>query len=288
MGLTALNILSIKNKFKILKYSLGSKLINSVPKGLKHTYEFLNWLEFNSIHFHKENKLIQFNFPIENNDYLFSIDESSSDSDVFKQIIIEKEYEHVLDLINKNNITINSIVDAGANVGFTSIYISNYHPKSIILALEPNSKTFKRLNHNILINNIKNIITLEKGLWNKDTFLKADRSFRDKQDWSFRLEETLNVEEKLFETISIQNILTSQNWDTVDLLKIDIEGGEKELFNMDVDLNWLNKIKVIAIEIHDEFNCREDIENLLIKYGFELSYNGELTIGINREITPSQ
>jgi hypothetical protein len=49
-------------------------------------------------------------------------------------------------------------------------------------------------------------------------------------------------------------------------------------------LDWLKKVKVLAIEIHDEFDCRIDIENSLLKYGFILCQSGELTIGLNKKL----
>ncbi|RYM33916.1 FkbM family methyltransferase [Brumimicrobium glaciale] len=276
-------VFNYKHKFKIIKYSIGSRLINSVPKGLKHSYEFIRWLKSQNISFIKKNGLIQFDFPIEKTNYSFSIEETSSDSDVFKQIILEEEYKHVRELMLKHKIEVLNVIDGGANVGYTSIYLSHFYPDATILALEPNKNTFKRLTHNIDSNELKkNVSCIQKGLWSKDTYLKADYSFRDKQDWSFRLEETNNEAEKLFETISVESLIETHKWETIDLFKIDIEGGEKELFQNEDELKWLDKVKVFAIEIHDEFHCREDIEAILKKNNFTLFYSGELTIGINK------
>lgn len=282
MSIKVFRVFNIKHKLQIIKYSLGSRLINSVPKGLKHSYEFVRWLSQQGILFRKIKSFIEFKYPIDNEQYTFLINESSSDSDVFKQIILKEEYKTIVKLISKNNIIINTIIDAGANVGYTSIYLSHFFPTAQIIAIEPNSDTFIRLKQNIEINNIRKIVLLQKGLWNKNTFLKADTKFRDAQAWSFRLEETTVKEEMLFETISIPSILKANCWNTIDFLKIGIEGGEKNLFQNKEELRWLKKVKVIAIEIHDEFKCREDIEMILKEYDFQLSYSGELTIGINK------
>jgi FkbM family methyltransferase len=281
MGLEALKVLSFKNKFRVLKYSLGSKLINSVPKGLKQSYDFLSWLQSNGIKFKKRASLITFNYSIQDQNYSFSIDENSSDSDVFNQIIIEQEYEFVVELISKHDIEVKTIIDAGANVGYTAIYLSHFFKDMQLIALEPNENTFQRLQLNIDLNSLSHVTLHQKGLWNKDTFLKADNSFRDKQAWSFRLEETNDESEKLFEVTSMNSLKKTHGLDSVDFLKIDVEGGEKEMFNSDADLSWLNNVKVIAIEIHDEFECREDIETIL-KQQFNLFYSGELTIGIHK------
>ena len=151
MGLEALKVLSFKNKFRVLKYSLGSKLINSVPKGLKQSYDFLSWLQSNGIKFKKRASLITFNYSIQDQNYSFSIDENSSDSDVFNQIIIEKEYEFVIELISKHHIEVKTIIDAGANVGYTAIYLSHFFKDMQLIALEPNENTFQRLQLNWMI-----------------------------------------------------------------------------------------------------------------------------------------
>jgi hypothetical protein len=54
------------------------------------------------------------------------------------------------------------------------------------------------------------------------------------------------------------------------------------LVSKNSDVSYLSKTKCVAIEIHDEFNCRQEIYNLLEKYNFEYFNSGELTIGINQ------
>jgi hypothetical protein len=36
--------------------------------------------------------------------------------------------------------------------------------------------------------------------------------------------------------------------ETVDILKIDVEGAEREIFST---CNWMDKVKLLAIELHD-------------------------------------
>ena len=72
-------------------------------------------------------------------------------------------------------------------------------------------------------------------------------------------------------------------FETIDILKIDIEGSEKEVFTgANADVSFLSKTKCIAVEIHDEFDCRDAIYSILTKYNFKYFDSGELTIGINQ------
>jgi FkbM family methyltransferase len=130
-------------------------------------------------------------------------------------------------------------------------------------------------------NNFENITTLKKGLWGHSAFLTPDTSFRDGLNWSFRLVETTELGTDSIEVISITDIIKEFDLEFIDFLKIDIEGGEASVFHKESDIQWLKKVRVIALEIHDEFDCRSEIENILSNFGFILSNNGELTIGIN-------
>jgi len=281
MSLKGIRVFNLKNWGRLVKYSIASRMINSLPKGLKRTYDFIVMLEREQINFEKVDGHIRFKYPVMDQERFFCISETSSDSDVFQQIILEKEYEFVVNLLSQHSIEVNTIIDAGANTGFTSMYLSAYFPNSRIIALEPNKDTFQRLRQNIELNNLSKIELVPLGLWNKDTYLKANYDFRDQQAWSFRLEETSDENDKLFEVISMTTLMKKYQLQGVDLLKIDVEGAEKEIFDANADLSWLKAVKVIAVEIHDEFECRENIEGLL-RNQFELSFSGELTIGVNK------
>ena len=45
--------------------------------------------------------------------------------------------------------------------------------------------------------------------------------------------------------------------------------------------------KLIVIEIHDEFDCRKAIYDVLTNYNFEFHQYGELTVGINKNLKES-
>ena len=71
------------------------------------------------------------------------------------------------------------------------------------------------------------------------------------------------------------------------MLKVDIEGAEKEIFTDSTKCNFLDITKIIAIEIHDEFGIRDDIYKVLHQYGFLIFEANETTIGINKKFISS-
>jgi hypothetical protein len=62
--------------------------------------------------------------------------------------------------------------------------------------------------------------------------------------------------------------------ETIDLLKVDIEDGEEEVF---AARDWIKKVRIIAIELDDRIRpgCRSVVEPVLI--GFHADQRGEVT-----------
>lgn len=212
----------------------------------------------------------------------------SSDLAVFNQVYGWLEYQKVVETY-KNSFNYNpeneiNIIDAGSNIGLTSLYFLDYFKQVNLISVEPEKENFKVLQAN-LQNLPKQCQTqqINGGIWSSDTFLKIVSDFRDQSDWSFRVEETNNPND--IKAYSINSLLKSNNWNSIDILKIDIEGSEKQIFDLQhSDVSFLSKTKCIAIEIHDEFNCREMIYQVLSDYNFTYFNNGELTIGVNQNI----
>lgn len=209
----------------------------------------------------------------------------SSDLDVFTQIFNFLEYQPVVEIF-KANFTDKKgikIIDAGSNIGLTTLYFSRFFDDATFICIEPNDFNFETLNFNLESNSIPNVQKVKGGIWSKNTNLKLISDFRDKSDWCFRVEET--QEKTDLEAFSIPYLIKKFNWDTIDILKIDIEGSEKEIFtNPNSDISFLAITKCIAIEIHDEFNCREDIYDVLKQFNFTFFNSGDLTIGVNQNL----
>lgn len=211
----------------------------------------------------------------------------SSDLDVFHQIFLWQEYQKVVDVF-KSKFGYDSgkkykIVDAGANIGLTSIFFLEKFNTCEIVCLEPDKSNFEILNFNLNCSSTQEVFKMNAALWPVETKMEIINDFRDKSDWAKRVRMSGNNEG--VDALSLNKILKDFNWRDIDVLKIDIEGAEKELFlDENTDLNFLKITRCIAIEIHDEFNCRTAINNIFKEYGFEYFRFGELTIAINKNL----
>ena len=214
---------------------------------------------------------------------MFLRNQNYSDYEVFKQIFNDREYDIVLKIINLNPNSQNEkiIIDAGANVGYTSIFFSSYLESSKIYGIEPSYANLEIYEKNIGFLVVPEKVKIyHKALSEKSNInFKIERDFRDKGDWAITTKEDNNGEIK---SITIDEIIQENNLEYITLLKIDIEGAERFIFKKENILSFLQKTQIIAIEIHDEFQIRDEIYAILRINGFLLFESGETTIGLNK------
>ena len=176
------------------------------------------------------------------------------------------------------------IIDAGANVGYCTVFFNTVFPDAKIIAIEPDVDNFSVLLKNTEFNNLKNVICLQAGLWSSLTNLKIIRDYADYREWAIRVEGC--DEETGLKGISFESLFSEYNIEDIDLLKIDIEGSERYLFDDALKVeNFLKRTKVIAIEIHDELASRDRIYQLLIANSFVIANSfdfSDLTIAIRK------
>lgn len=196
----------------------------------------------------------------------------TSDKKVFIQIFLHKEYDIKIDFNPK------LIIDAGANTGFSSLYLNKKFKTAEIFAIEPEKSNFNLLKKHT--KNKKRITTINKGLWYKNTYLKIQNPNDEK--WSFITVETDKKEDADVEVLTIKNILDETAYDRIDILKIDIEGAEKELFTYNYQ-EWLPKVRILIIEVHDEKKpgCSEALNKAISKYDFNFYNFGENLVFVN-------
>jgi len=153
------------------------------------------------------------------------------------------------------------IIDGGANIGLSSIYLKLLYPKSKIIAFEPDTTIYNYLKKNIDAFNFKGIELINKGLWNKETTL------------SFKMEGAdagLLTEEGATDTVPVISLKPYLN-KKVDFLKLDIEGAETVVLK-DIEEN-LSMVDRIFIKYHSfvgEKQSLNEVINILANAKFRL------------------
>lgn len=78
----------------------------------------------------------------------------------------------------------------------------------------------------------------------------------------------------------MSDIIERAAFKNIDLLKIDIEGAEMEVFSGRID--WLKSIGAIAIEFHGESRKASDFDQKVSAYGFTISDIDAHTVLVQR------
>lgn len=144
----------------------------------------------------------------------------------------------------------NVIVDAGANIGLSSVWFARRHPEATIIAIEPDPENFALLEHNVAP--YPNIRCVRAALWSSVGEVNlVDPGIGS---WGFRVgqsDDAAPTDGHGVPAIDVPALLDRFGLDRIDLFKIDIEGGERELFRD--PSAWLDRVDVIAIELHDRY-----------------------------------
>jgi FkbM family methyltransferase len=196
---------------------------------------------------------------------------------VFWQIFINKEYDFAIKTKPK------IIIDGGAYTGFSTVFFANKFPEAKIIALEPEWSNFQLLEKNT--SDYCRIELCNTAIWNKNSSLKI-KDIRQAKS-AFMVEEGSFDEQGSFRALTIGEILRNSGFDEIDILKLDIEGAEKEVFSHNYE-EWLNKVNILIIELHDRMKegCSEAFFSAIKKYNFNKTFKGENIVLIKPNIAP--
>jgi len=164
------------------------------------------------------------------------------------------------------------IVDCGANIGLASIYFKSRFPDSKIVAIEPEKNNFDLMKKNL--DAYENVICENIGVWNKEAFVGVKSA--DSTDWGFSFQEVDEGTAGSVKALSIRDIMEKHSIEKIDILKIDIEGAEKEVFSSDYSY-WMDRTQMIIVELHDRSveGCSKAFFDALTRYNFSTEIRGE-------------
>lgn len=156
-----------------------------------------------------------------------------------------------MDKIRKGDI----VIDAGANIGiFTVISSVLVGDSGYVLAIEPDPENLSILKKNIELNNLKNVEIINKALYKESgNMIKFyQNGVMSKIITSDVSNDSIYID---VETITFDNLI-SQKGIKPNILKMDIEGGEK--FALLGAENMIKTLNYLETEIHS----KEDLDEL--------------------------
>jgi FkbM family methyltransferase len=145
------------------------------------------------------------------------------------------------------------ILDCGANVGVVTLYLKTRFPQARITAFEPDPRIFGFLEGMMIAAGYNDVELVQKAVWSSTTVLGFEQEGSD----AGRLGEQDTEGCTSVETIRLRDYLV----ESVDLLKIDIEGAETEVL---IDcVGYLNNVRLIFVEYHSFANKPQTLDVVL-------------------------
>ncbi len=204
----------------------------------------------------------------------------SSDVPTYRQVFIDREYAFHAEK------TPEVIVDAGANIGLASVYFANKYPDAKIIAIEPEQSNFDLLKENT--SPYPNIIPIQAALWNTNGEINlVDPGFGK---WGFMTDEKTSSKESpdnlchSVKALTVDKIIADYGLKRVNILKMDIEGAEKEVFS-DTSA-WIDSVDSIIVELHERMKPGCNRSFYLGSSGFDHEWDQGENVYLSRDSFP--
>ncbi len=175
------------------------------------------------------------------------------------------------------------VVDIGANEGFYALKIKKNNPCCKVFCVEPNPYLFEILEKNVETNGINNVVLINKAAAStvgqinleivKQIGAIGGRGLKIiDRPW---LSEQFITNTKV-EAITLDALFCDYDITEVDILKIDVEGMEKEILL--AGGSALAKVKKMIVEHHSR-ELRDQVVNFLLAHNFRMLYEEDSGLG---------
>ncbi|WP_165836348.1 FkbM family methyltransferase [Taibaiella soli] len=145
------------------------------------------------------------------------------------------------------------IVDCGANIGISVLYLKRLFPDAQITAFEPDATNCALLRENVANFNLKDVTIRQEAIWNKNEMLY----FENKGSQASKISESAASNTSEIRAVRLKEVLQQP----VDFLKVDIEGVEYKVI-MDV-AETIRNVSNLFIEYHGNFNQAHELAEML-------------------------
>lgn len=140
---------------------------------------------------------------------------------------------------------VKTILDCGANIGDETVRFRLHHPNAEIIAVEADPDNAALLKDSFSDDPLTTVVC--GAVWRTDTELTVCKDQGGNPEASSVTSESANGQK--IPAHSVASLMKMRGWTSIDILKLDIEGAEYELFSDNVE--WLNCVKALVFEVPD-------------------------------------
>lgn len=190
----------------------------------------------------------------------------TSDVRTFEDVVIARIYQPVIEAIPRCQY----IVDLGGNIGLASRFFAAANIGCNILAVEPDESNLQLYKMNMSCIHSDQWNAIHAAVWhtNAPVVLGSPPDGLDFDSIQVR-SEVAEHDRTTICGLTPATIFEKSGFPRIDLIKVDIEGAEVEMFKG--DNKWLDNVRAIAIEFHGTSRVDSNFDNIVTKAGFKIS-----------------
>jgi FkbM family methyltransferase len=173
------------------------------------------------------------------------------------------------------------IIDCGGNVGFSALWFKQNYPSCRLTVFEPDKKLFQLIQKNLAAAGFKDVVCIQKAAWVKDGAIGFDLRGDDRGKIVAGSTSTVDSVD-----------LAAWLPETVDVLKLDVEGAEFEIVSHLCATGAMQRIESLVCELHvlrgEETKMLRLMQELM-DAGMDFSINSAMAVpslGLAREASP--
>jgi FkbM family methyltransferase len=180
----------------------------------------------------------------------------ASELEVLRNIFVEEEYRL------PDSEPVHTVVDLGSHVGVSVLWFRALYPDAEIVAVEPHPQTFRRLQRNVGHLERVHLVNAAAAATNgRGVLHSSDASWAASLRAQPALDHAVEVSSR-----RLDDLLGERGIESVDLLKVDIEGSEHEVLST---FAGLSAVRTLICEYHRELNGMDAFAFMRTLPGFE-------------------
>ncbi|MER6345201.1 FkbM family methyltransferase [Streptomyces sp. NPDC001595] len=210
-----------------------------------------------------DSALVHFTFGTLDRPAKVCVRKNQSDLLILWQIFLCRFYElDVVYHLDRAVGTLDTIVDLGGNTGLAAAYLdARYRPRTL-LTVEPIAESRAVLERNAALAGTGWLIDPRavsggeedmefavSGFWDTCTAVREVEELRRTRP--YRLENHLALPHRSLPATTVNQLLSDHGIEHVDLLKVDVEGSERDIFA--APQPWMQQVDRIVLEVHDKY-----------------------------------
>jgi FkbM family methyltransferase len=211
---------------------------------LTESRDFQTWRGLKMRLTEKERKAPRLEYRLRSLDVPLLVRPDTQDTDVIWEIFYMKEYEYAESF--RKSLPICSVLDCGANAGFFAAYLPMLTETKVktYVGAEPNTGSFALLQEQVERQKPAEKVSLHNvAVSDRDGAIRFHTHADSRGHHIAEEDGELEVP-----TLRVATLLDRAGVDELDLLKVDIEGGEKTV--MSSIGGWKDRVKMMVVELH--------------------------------------